>query len=110
MSTVSVIFLYLGMAAVTYASRRAFLQLPSNLFSARLKNGLSFIPIGIFAGLTFPSVFIANHEFVIRPVLIAASLICLLAMHLTRNVFVSFGASLLLVVLVSLGILPFPSN
>lgn len=110
MSTQSVILLYLGMALVTYASRRAFLQLPSHLFSPRLKNGLTFIPIGIFAGLIFPSVFIDQHQLVIRPILIAASLICLVVMHLSRNVFVSFGVSLAIVVLVSLGFLPFPSN
>ncbi|MGD8189807.1 AzlD domain-containing protein [Brevibacillus ginsengisoli] len=110
MSTLSVLLLFLGMAAVTYASRRAFLRLPSDRFSPRLKNGLTFIPIGIFAGLIFPSVLIDQHHLVIRPLLIVASLICLIAMRFTRNVFVSFGVSLLLVVLVSLGILPFPSN
>ena len=110
MSTLSVTLLLLGMATVTYASRRAFLQLPSNRFSPRLRNGLTFIPIGIFAGLIFPSLLIDQHQLVIRPLLIVASLICLIAMRLSRNVFVSFGVSLLLVVLVSLGVLPFPSN
>lgn len=108
MSVWQTLLLFGGMGLVTYVSRRAFLQLPSGFFSPRLRNGLSFIPIGIFAGLIFPSLFIEHHEMVIRPLFLVASIICLVAMHVSRNVFVSFGVSLALVVFVSLGILPFP--
>ncbi|UFJ41684.1 AzlD domain-containing protein [Brevibacillus humidisoli] len=108
MTVEGTLLLYLGMAAVTYVSRRAFLRLPSRFFSPQLKNGLSFIPIGIFAALIFPSLFLADGQFVIQPLYLVASLVCLLLMAVTRNVFVSFFLSLLLVVLVSLGLLPFP--
>ncbi len=110
MSIQSTLLLFLGMALVTYASRRAFLQIPSGFFSSRLKNGLTFIPIGIFAGLIFPSLFIEQHQLVVRPLFLAASVICLVAMRLSKNVFVSFGVSLALVVFASLGILPFSSQ
>jgi branched-subunit amino acid transport protein len=102
MSTLNLLLLYLGMGAVTYATRRAFLRLPSQRFSARLKNGLSFIPVGIFAALIFPSLFIQQGAFVFQPLYLAASAVCLVAMALSRNVFVSFGLSLGLVVLFSL--------
>lgn len=107
MNTSSIILMLLGMAAVTYVTRRAFLRLPSQFFSPRLKNGLSFIPVGIFAALIFPSVFVQQKELVFQPLYLIACAVCLLVMALSRNVFASFGLSLALVVLVSLGIIPF---
>jgi branched-subunit amino acid transport protein len=102
MSTKETLLLYLGMTAVTYLARRAFLRLPGEFFSERLKNGLSYIPIGIFAGLIFPSLFVRQGVLVWQPLFLIASLVCLVTMAMFRNVFVSFGASLTLVVLVSL--------
>ncbi len=102
MSLTTTLLLYLGMAAVTYLARRAFLRLPGNFFSARMKNGLAFIPIGIFAGLIFPSLFVDGTTLVWQPLFLVASAVCLLAMAFTRNVFVSFGSGLALVVAVSL--------
>lgn len=102
MNTETTILLYLGMAAVTYLARRAFLRLPGNIFSARLKNGLSFIPIGIFAGLIFPSLFVQDQKLVWQPLFLLASVVCLAAMAWTRNVFISFGSGLALVIAISL--------
>jgi len=102
MSGTTILLLYLGMAAVTYLARRAFLRLPGNFFSPRLKNGLAFIPIGIFAGLIFPSLFVQEGSLVWQPVFLIASVVCLAAMALTRNVFVSFGSGLALVVVIFL--------
>jgi len=100
------LLLYLGMAAVTYLARRAFLRLPSHLLSPRLRNGLTYIPVGIFAALIFPSLFVQQGTLVLQPLFLLASLVCLAVMAASRNVFLSFGVSLALVVLVSLGILP----
>ncbi|MBO8164957.1 MAG: AzlD domain-containing protein [Brevibacillus sp.] len=108
MTIETTLWLYLGMAAVTYLTRRAFLRLPSKFFSPRLRNGLSFIPIGIFAALIFPSLFVEDGRLVVQPLFLTAGLVCLLMMAASRNVFLSFGISLLLVVLVSLKVLPFP--
>lgn len=107
MSTGETLLLYFGMAAVTYLTRRAFLRLPSHFFSARLKNGLTFIPVGIFAALIFPSLFVEQNKVVLQPLFLVAAVVCLLVMAISRNVFLSFGISLSLVVLVSLGIIPF---
>jgi branched-subunit amino acid transport protein len=107
MSASTTLLLYLAMAAVTYLSRRAFLRLPSKFFSPRLKNGLSFIPVGIFAALIFPSLFVQQSELVFQPLFLAAGAVCLLAMAISKNVFLSFGISLGLVVLVSSGVIPF---
>ncbi len=101
-----ILMMYVGMAAVTYLTRRAFLRLPSRLFSPRLKNGLTFIPVGIFAALIFPSLFVQQGELVIQPLFLIASLVCVAAMAISRNVFISFGVSLALVVLVSIGVIP----
>ncbi|MET3288013.1 UNVERIFIED_CONTAM: branched-subunit amino acid transport protein [Brevibacillus sp. OAP136] len=108
MTLLDTILLYLGMAAVTYPSRRLFLRLPSKYFSLRLRNGLSFIPIGIFAALIFPSLFLKEGHFAWQPLYLLAAAVCMLLMRLSKNVFVSFGVSLALVVLVSTGIMPFP--
>ncbi|NGQ95405.1 AzlD domain-containing protein [Brevibacillus sp. SYP-B805] len=102
MTTLDMLLLYAGGTAVTYLARRAFLRLPDNFFSPRLKNGLTFIPIGIFAGLIFPSIFVQGGTLVWQPLFLIASAVCVGTMMLFRNVFVSFGASLALVVLVSL--------
>ncbi|MFC3882134.1 AzlD domain-containing protein [Bacillus songklensis] len=97
------LLLYLGMAAVTYLSRRAFLRLPDRLFSPRLKNGLSFIPIGIFAALIFESLFLKDGSLSFEPLYLFASAVCLLMMKLSKNVFISFGVSLLVVVIFKIG-------
>ncbi len=108
MNTTATLLLLFGMAGVTYLARRAFLRLPSGIFSSRLKNGLTFIPLGIFSALIFPSLFVREGHLVIQPLFLAASALCLLLMAISRNVFVSFGVSLLFVVLVSTGVLPLP--
>lgn len=107
MNTSTILLMYLGMAAVTYLSRRAFLRLPSEFFSPRLQNGLTFIPVGIFAALIFPSLFVQQGRLVYQPLFLVASLVCLITMALSKNVFISFGIGLGLVVLVSLDIVPF---
>jgi branched-subunit amino acid transport protein len=106
MSAGTTLVLYLAMAVLTYASRRAFLRLPSKFFSPRLKNGLTFIPVGIFAALIFPSLFVQQNKLVIQPLFLAAGAVCLLVMAISKNVFLSFGISLALVVLVSSGAIP----
>lgn len=108
MTTINDLFLILGMGIVTYLTRRAFLRLPDHLLSERLKNGLSFIPLGIFAALIFPTIFIDEKSLVFQPLVIIASVLCVLVMKITKNVFVSFCISLLLVIFVKTGILPFP--
>jgi|GEM_PF-616501 len=106
MTAGTALLLFFGMTAVTYLTRRALLQLPSQFFSQRLQNGLTFIPIGIFAALIFPSLFVANGAIVYQPLTLTASIVCLLLMAISKNVFLSFGVSLLLVVLVTTGLLP----
>ncbi|WP_139490151.1 AzlD domain-containing protein [Brevibacillus dissolubilis] len=108
MSSGTILLMFVLSGAATYLTRRAFLQLPSGFFSPRLKNGMTFIPIGIFAALIFPSLFLDGGQFVFQPTFLVASVICMGLMILTKNVFASFGISLLLVVLVYVGILPFP--
>lgn len=102
MNTTTTLLLYVGMAIVTYVARRAFLRLPGNFFSSRLRHGLSYIPIGIFAGLIFPSLFVVGNQLVWQPLLLVASAVCLAMMAFTRNVFASFGVGLALVVAASL--------
>lgn len=102
----NLVLLYVILSIITYLSRRVFLRLPGHWLSPRMKNGLTYIPVGIFAALIFPSLFVQDSQFVIQPVLLVASLVCLGVMALSKNVFLSFGVSLGLVVLVSLGIIP----
>ncbi|MEJ8544931.1 AzlD domain-containing protein [Brevibacillus borstelensis] len=97
---VRMLLLILAMGIVTYISRRAFLTLPASFFTARLKNGLDMIPLGIFAALIFPSLFVKGGEWTINPLYAAASVVCVLVMLRWRNVFLGFGISLLLVLVV----------
>ncbi|USG63573.1 AzlD domain-containing protein [Brevibacillus ruminantium] len=98
-SELYLIFLIVAMGGVTYISRRAFLRVPDSFFNSRLKNGLEMIPIGIFAGLIFPSLFVKEGAFSADPLFVGASLLCVLIMLLWKNVFLGFGLSLLAVIL-----------
>ncbi|MFD1739745.1 AzlD domain-containing protein [Bacillus salitolerans] len=102
MGVTETLLLFFLMSVVTYITRRTLLRVPSDFFSSRMKNGLSFIPIGILAGLIFPSLFLQNKEFVINPIYLVASILCLLLMKLSKNVFLSFGVSVAGVVLINL--------
>jgi branched-subunit amino acid transport protein len=99
MGVTETLLLFICMALVTYVTRRALLRVPSDFFSAKMKNGLTYIPIGILAGLIFPSLFLENKEIVIHPIYLVASIICLLLMKVSKNVFLSFGVSVAGVVL-----------
>ncbi|MFF0825364.1 AzlD domain-containing protein [Brevibacillus sp. NPDC003359] len=57
-------WLIVMMTIATYISRRAFLRLPGHWLSPRLKNGLIFIPVGIFAALIFPALFVQHQGLV----------------------------------------------
>lgn len=92
--------LILAMGIVTYFTRRAFLTLPESFFTARLKNDLDMIPLGIFAALIFPSLFVKGGEWTFNPLYAGASVICVLVMIRWKNVFLGFGISLFLVLLV----------
>ncbi|MFD3445973.1 AzlD domain-containing protein [Microbacteriaceae bacterium 4G12] len=100
MSSLAILLLFFSMGAVTYFVRRALLRLPNQRLSNRLRSGLSFIPIGIFASLIFPSLFVKDGNFVIEPVYIIASILCVGFMIWKRNVFISFATSLFFVILV----------
>lgn len=99
-------WLFVIMAVVTYISRRAFLRLPGHWMSPRLKNGLTFIPVGIFAALIFPALFVKNQELVFSPMLLIAGIACLLVMAISKNAFLSFGVSMAIVVLASMQLIP----
>lgn len=105
MSIQTTLLLFFAMSAVTYFSRRALLRLPNQRLSERLRNGLAFIPIGIFAGLIFPSIFVKKGQLAFDPLIIIASILCLGLMKWSKNVFLSFGISLLFVVLVTTGVI-----
>ncbi|WP_429844071.1 AzlD domain-containing protein [Brevibacillus sp. FIR094] len=99
-------WLFVIMAIATYISRRAFLRLPGHWMSPRLKNGLTFIPVGIFAALIFPALFVQHQELVFQPILLIAGIACLIVMALSKNAFLSFGVSMAIVVIASLQIIP----
>ncbi|MGN7471623.1 AzlD domain-containing protein [Brevibacillus sp. SAFN-007a] len=99
-------WLFFLMSIATYFSRRAFMRLPSHWMSARLKSGLSYIPVGIFAALIFPALFVQNQSVVFQPILLAAGVACFIIMLLTKNAFLSFGVSMAIVVIASLPLLP----
>jgi branched-subunit amino acid transport protein len=61
-----------------------------------------FLPIGIFAALIFPVVFIKKYEFEIQPIFLIGCIVCLILMKFTRNIFISFFVSLLIVILATL--------
>lgn len=106
MNDTRLFLLILVMGVVTYVTRRAFLRLPESFLTVRMKNGLAMIPVGIFAALIFPSLFTNGGKLSIDPLYLMAGAVCLVLMKLSRNIFLSFGASMLLVVLVKTRVIP----
>jgi branched-subunit amino acid transport protein len=82
--------LLIGMTIITYLTRRLLLRVPERVLTKRFKNGLAFVPIGIFAGLVFPSLFIGESGFEWKPSFLLASVFCLMTMKFTKNFFLSF--------------------
>ncbi|EOO11965.1 AzlD domain-containing protein [Bacillus cereus] len=82
--------LLIGMTVITFITRRLLLRVPECILTKRVKNGLTFVPIGIFAGLVFPALFIQNSSFQWKPSYLLASVLCLLTMKVTKNFLLSF--------------------
>ena len=96
--SVEILLLFAAMMAVTYLTRRALLRMKADALSPRVRSGLQFIPVGIFAALIFTSLFQKDGQVVFDWLALSACALCLLLMRVTKNFFLSFGVSLGLVV------------
>ncbi|WP_076373208.1 AzlD domain-containing protein [Peribacillus simplex] len=86
----SYLFLLIGMTIITYLCRRLLLRVPDRILTKRLKSGLAFVPIGIYSGLVFPSLFIGETGLQWKPLYLFASIFCLLTLRFTNNFLLSF--------------------
>lgn len=82
--------LLLGMTIVTYLCRRVLLRIPNYILTKRIKEGLAYVPIGIYAALVFPSLFQGKTGFEFKPLYLFSTVLCLLTMKVTNNFFLSF--------------------
>lgn len=48
------IILLIGMTVVTYLCRRLLLSVPEQILTQPIKDGLAYVPLGIYAALVIP--------------------------------------------------------
>ncbi|MEB4860952.1 AzlD domain-containing protein [Priestia megaterium] len=82
--------LLIGMTIVTYLSRRLLLSVPDHILTKKIKEGLAYVPIGIYAALVFPPLFLDKTGFQFKPLYLFSAVLCLLTMKVTNNFFLSF--------------------
>ncbi|RBP30145.1 MULTISPECIES: AzlD domain-containing protein [Bacillus] len=86
----SYFILLFGMTIVTYLCRRLFLRIPDHILTKKIREGLAYVPIGIYAALVFPSLFLGKNGFQPNPIYLFSAVLCLLTMKVTNNFFLSF--------------------
>lgn len=92
--------LILIVAFLTYMTRRLLLRVRFE-FSKKIQCGINTIPLGIFAAIIFPSIFISDsYQLSINPILLIGCVCCLVIMWRTSNVLLSIVSSMLIVILV----------
>lgn len=84
------IILLMGMTIVTYLCRRLLLSIPNHILTKKIKEGLSYVPIGIYSALVFPPLFLGKTGFQFKPLYLLSTVLCLLTMKVTNNFFISF--------------------
>ncbi|OAT82924.1 AzlD domain-containing protein [Desulfotomaculum copahuensis] len=81
----SLYLLFLGMAAVTYLTRFPPLWFGGMInFGPRLRRGLSFIPVGVFAAMTVPPV-LTHHEVNGFNIYLPAAVLAILVAAISKN-------------------------
>lgn len=88
----------LAMAIATFLTRRLMLVIPERYLTQRIKRGLLYVSIGVFAGLIFPSLFFDNGKFTWKIDYLITAIFCIILMKLTKSFLTSFLGGLLFIV------------
>lgn len=93
-----ILIIILLMALATFLTRRLMLIVPEKYLTVRVKRGLLYVPIGVFAGLIFPTLFLVEGQFVWKVDYLLTTVVCILLMLWKKDFLFSFIGSLIFIV------------
>ncbi|MFC7686610.1 AzlD domain-containing protein [Ureibacillus sp. GCM10028918] len=94
----SILIIILLMALATFLTRRLMLIVPEKYLTVRVKRGLLYVPIGVFAGLIFPTLFLEEGQLAWKVDYLLTTVVCILLMLWKKDFLFSFIGSLLFIV------------
>lgn len=94
----TILMTILIMALATFLTRRLMLLVPEKYLTVRVKRGLLFVPIGIFSGLIFPTLFLEAGKLVWKFDYLLTTLVCISLMLWKKDFLFSFVGSLIFIV------------
>lgn len=94
----TILIIILLMALATFLTRRLMLIIPEKYLTIRVKRGLLYVPIGVFSGLIFPTLFLEEGLLVWKADYLVTSVVCILLMLWKKDFLFSFIGSLLFIV------------
>ncbi|MGE7590994.1 AzlD domain-containing protein [Peribacillus sp. NPDC101480] len=86
------------MALATFLTRRLMLIVPEKYLTLSVKRGLLYVPIGVFAGLIFPTLFLEEGQLVWKMDYLLTAVVCILLMLWKKDFLFSFIGGLLFIV------------
>lgn len=97
--TASIFIIIFAMTIATFLTRRLMLTIPEKYLTTRIKRGLLFVPIGVFAGLIFPTLLLENGSLILKTDYLLTAVVCIILMLWKKDFLFSFIGSLLFIVL-----------
>lgn len=94
----TILIIILLMALATFLTRRLMLIVPEKYLTVRVKRGLLYVPLGVFAGLIFPTLFFDEGQLVWKIDYLLTTIVCTLLMLWKQDFLFSFIGSLLFIV------------
>lgn len=94
----TILIIILLMALATFLTRRLMLIVPEKYLTVRVKRGLLYVPIGVFAGLIFPTLFLEEGLLGWKVDYLVTSVVCILLMLWKKDFLFSFIGSLIFIV------------
>ncbi|MCK2004256.1 AzlD domain-containing protein [[Brevibacterium] frigoritolerans] len=94
----TILKIILLMALATFLTRRLMLIVPEKYLTVRVKRGLLYVPIGVFAGLIFPTLFFEEGLLVWKVDYLVTTVVCILLMLWKKDFLFSFIGSLIFIV------------
>lgn len=97
--TYSLVFIIFLMTVASFLTRRLMLTIPEKYLTVKMKRGLLYMPIGVFAGLIFPNLLLENGVLTLKVDYILTAFVCVILMLWKNNFLFSFIGSLVFIVL-----------
>ena len=97
-----ILTIILLMALATFLTRRLMLIVPEKYLTVRVKRGLLYVPLGVFAGLIFPTLFLDQGQLIWKADYLLTTLVCIVLMLWKKDFLFSFIGSLIFIVVLQL--------